>query len=98
MNPVFLHKISEVIGHARIIMDGFMRRAPVVPLVENENGVLVGQLFGDGLPIVQSAEKAVEDDEGRALAKCFISEFQNDIMIFRYWDILILFAEISLNI
>ena len=76
VDPVFLHEISEVIGHARIIMHGIVRRASVVPLVEDENGMFVGQLFGDGLPIVQSAEKAVKDDKRRALPECFISECQ----------------------
>jgi hypothetical protein len=54
-----------------------VRGAAVVPLVDDENQVVLGQVFGDGLPIVEGAEEAVQDDHGVPLAVCFEIEVQN---------------------
>jgi len=51
----------------------------VVALVNDVYGEVVGQLASDGLPVVEGAEEAVQDDDREALSESLVIEIEHDI-------------------
>ena len=47
----------------------------MIALIQDENGVVLGQLTGHGLPIVEGAEQAVQYEHRLALPKFFVVQF-----------------------
>lgn len=76
VHPVGFHEMVQVFGQRGVVVHIGMGRAAVVALVEDEDGMRLRQLPGNGLPVVQRPKQPMKDDNGVALAECFIVEFQ----------------------
>lgn len=69
-------ELVQVFGQRGVVVHIGMGQEAVVALVEDEDGMRLRQLSGNGLPVVQRPEQPMKDDDGVALAESFIVEFQ----------------------
>jgi hypothetical protein len=74
MDPVEFHEKSKIVGQRLVAVLGDVRGAPMVALVDEEDLIVLAEQAPHCLPIVESTEQAVEDDEGVALAEYFVVE------------------------
>ncbi len=79
VDPVRLHEMAEVLGEQGKVDIVGVGRAAVVALVDDVYREVVGQLAGDGLPVVEGAEEAVQNNDREALAESLVIELEHVI-------------------
>src|SRR5690606_21461991 len=74
-NIMLLKKLIQVGGHSRIGMFIAVRRTAVVTQIDGINLIMLRQLSGRGLPVIEGTEQSVENDQCRPVfSKYFIIE------------------------
>ena len=56
-------------------------RLSVVSLVYQENSMPFGKGFADGQPVIRRSVEAMNDDQGRAIAKFSVKEFHGEYLL-----------------